>query len=129
MNRSIYQARLGTNIGQVEREKRRFLLQDLRRFSRVEEVTAVLIRQTSVRFYTCMRCNVSQPELLAVYQLLMMPRQRAGGHVANTSHRLYVMHAPPEHLFFEFSLCLSRACLGEMCILYIIYKWLQKIGA
>jgi hypothetical protein len=26
------------------------------------------------------------------------------------------------HSFFEFSLCLSRACLGKM-IVYIIYKW------
>jgi hypothetical protein len=26
--------------------------------------------------------------------------------------------------FFEFSLCLSRACLGKMIV--FIYKWLQK---
>ena len=27
------------------------------------------------------------------------------------------------HLFFEFSLCLSRACLGKMIV--FIYKWLK----
>jgi hypothetical protein len=28
------------------------------------------------------------------------------------------------HLFFEFSLCLSRACLGKM--IAVIYKWLKN---
>eukprot|EP01046_Picozoa_sp_COSAG06_P044261 COSAG06_NODE_5935_length_3200_cov_10.149952_3_plen_75_part_00 len=28
------------------------------------------------------------------------------------------------HLFFEFSLCLSRACLGKM--ITFIYQWLKK---
>ena len=28
------------------------------------------------------------------------------------------------HLFFEFSLCLSRACIGKMIV--FIYKWLKN---
>jgi hypothetical protein len=28
--------------------------------------------------------------------------------------------------FFEFSLCLSRACLGKMIV--FIYKWLKNAG-
>jgi hypothetical protein len=33
-------------------------------------------------------------------------------------------HLIDRSLFFEFSLCLSRACLGKMFVL--IYKWLKK---
>ena len=40
---------------------------------------------------------------------------------ALTEHSLQLCETP---LFFEFSLCLPRACLGEM--MHFIYKWRKK---
>jgi hypothetical protein len=55
------------------------------------------------------------------------------GRVGRAFYRNRLPHRPcksgrwsPKRAFLEFSLCLSRACLGKK--LHLIYKWLKKPG-
>ena len=52
-------------------------------------------------------------------QIVAVPVLAAAPQRAN--HGFDAVHLRKRHLFFEFSLCLSRACLGKMFV--FMYKW------
>eukprot|EP01046_Picozoa_sp_COSAG06_P009619 COSAG06_NODE_504_length_14946_cov_34.563750_12_plen_161_part_00 len=86
--------------------------------------------QTQSRFENDVTKMYAQNTQLAIGPLA---EQRVGGENLWYNGPCLALHAAGEHVkhhlrengtFFEFSLCLSRACLGK--IMHFIYKWLKK---